>query len=105
MSRPRGAEFVCQLSNDCEQLVLRIDRAAMQAHTGLRHVVLTPSVDLTGPSIPPWLVHRKTLMDSPDLPAIALECGFGDLGRFTQDDAARFGERPSETRAKAKQRA
>jgi hypothetical protein len=29
-------DFEGHFSNDCEQLVLRIDRAAMQAHTGPR---------------------------------------------------------------------
>jgi AraC-like DNA-binding protein len=200
-------------SSDCEQLVLRIDRAAMQAHTGLRHVVLNPVIDLSGPSTRPWLVHLRNLTDDPELlrmvrndrrnatnftslllgllvnghlhgdapepsrqravpasvyraeafieahaadpitleaiaaaahtpvrtlldgfrrfreispmqhlrnvrlnqardrimgsrsqsiAAIALECGFGNLGRFAQQYAERFGERPSETRAMSK---
>jgi transcriptional regulator GlxA family with amidase domain len=31
--------------------------------------------------------------------SIAMECGFGNLGRFAQDYAECFGELPSETRA------
>lgn len=37
--------------------------------------------------------------------SIALECGFGNLGRFAQNYAERFGERPSETRVRARRRA
>jgi AraC-like DNA-binding protein len=61
--RPLEGHF----SGDCEQLVLRIDRAAMQAHTGLRRVTLNPVIDLTGPSARPWLVHLRSLTDNPEL--------------------------------------
>jgi AraC-like DNA-binding protein len=62
-----GVPLEGRFSSDCEQLVLRIDRAAMQAHTGLRHVALLPTIDLTGPSIRPWLVHLRNLTDNPEL--------------------------------------
>jgi transcriptional regulator GlxA family with amidase domain len=39
---------------------------------------------------------------SESVAAIAMECGFGNLGRFAQQYAERFGERPSETRAMSK---
>jgi transcriptional regulator GlxA family with amidase domain len=39
---------------------------------------------------------------SESIATIALECGFGNLGRFAQQYAERFGERPTETRAMSK---
>ena len=62
-----GRPLEGQFSSDCEQLVLRIDRAAMQAHTGLRDVILDPVIDLTGPSARPWLAHLRSLTDDPEL--------------------------------------
>ena len=62
-----GRPLEGRFSGDCEQLVLRIDRAAMQAHTGLRHVTLNPVIDLTGPSARPWLLHLRSLTDNPEM--------------------------------------
>ena len=61
-----GRPLEGRFSRDCEQLVLRIDRAAMQAHTGLRHVLLEPVIDLSGTSARPWLVHLRNLTDNPE---------------------------------------
>jgi transcriptional regulator GlxA family with amidase domain len=49
---------------------------------------------------------RDRLMSeqSASIASIALECGFGNLGRFARDYAERFGERPSETRASSRRR-
>jgi AraC-like DNA-binding protein len=58
--QPFGGEF----SDDCEQLVLRIDQAAMQAHAGTRHRRLAPAIDLTSPSAQPWLTLLRNLVGS-----------------------------------------
>jgi hypothetical protein len=62
-----GHKLEGRFSSDCEQLVLRADRAAMQAHTGLRHVVLNPVIDLSNPWARPWLVHLRSLTDNPEM--------------------------------------
>ena len=42
---------------------------------------------------------RQMLMDAPDMGVtrVALDCGFGHLGKFAAAYRARFGEAPSET--------
>ena len=51
------------------------------------------------------LVRERLLSDkSASIASIALECGFGNLGRFAQNYAERFGERPSETRVGSRRR-
>jgi transcriptional regulator GlxA family with amidase domain len=50
------------------------------------------------------LARERLLSDqSASIASIALECGFGNLGRFAQNYAERFGERPSETRVGSRQ--
>lgn len=61
--RPLEGSF----SRDCEQLVLRIDRAALEAHTGARNVTLDPVIDINNQSERPWLMHLNSLMASPEL--------------------------------------
>jgi transcriptional regulator GlxA family with amidase domain len=51
------------------------------------------------------LARERLLSDqSASIASIALECGFGNLGRFAQNYAERFGERPSETRVGSRRR-
>ena len=51
------------------------------------------------------LARERLLSDqSASVASIALECGFGNLGRFAQNYAERFGERPSETRVGSRRR-
>lgn len=49
-SHPFRGEF----SEDCEQLVIRVDAATMQKHTGRRGAVLNGSLDLRNPVLQPW---------------------------------------------------
>jgi transcriptional regulator GlxA family with amidase domain len=51
------------------------------------------------------LARERLLSDqSASIASIALECGFGNLGRFAKNYAERFGERPSETRVGSRRR-
>lgn len=61
--RPLEGSF----SRDCEQIVLRIDQSALEAHVGERSVILDPVIDIDGRSDLPWLIHLKSLMASPEL--------------------------------------
>jgi AraC-like DNA-binding protein len=207
-ARPFRGDF----SQDCEQLVIRIDAATMRRHTGQREAVLNGPLDLRSPALQPWVrlldtilhdagtvsmlrtnpdiaaayeqlfirmllsglgfrpndparapapsgVRRaeifieanadrfltlediaqavdmpvRTLLDgfrrfrqttpmrymrdirldrarqklirpegSANVASVALDAGFGHLGRFAQEYAARFGEKPSQTRERAK---
>jgi transcriptional regulator GlxA family with amidase domain len=47
---------------------------------------------------------RLVSESSASVASIALECGFGNLGRFAQNYVERFGELPSETRAGSRRR-
>ena len=47
--------FRGEFSEDCEQLVVRIDAATMRRHTGLSKPVFRGSLDLQNPSLQPWL--------------------------------------------------
>ena len=60
-----GSPFVADLSDDCEQFVMRIDREAMHAHTGHRHIRLRPALDLDTPATRPWFEQVKMLTRSP----------------------------------------
>jgi AraC-like DNA-binding protein len=55
------------------------------------------------------LKHARMMLAEPDaettVTAVAFACGFGNLGHFARDYRQAFGERPSETLAKAPRRA
>jgi AraC-like DNA-binding protein len=57
--------FVADLSADCEQLVLRIDREVMLAHAGHEALQLQPALDLNAVSLRPWLSALKILTSAP----------------------------------------
>ena len=46
--------FRGEFSEDCEQLVIRIDAATMRRHTGRRGAVLNGALDLRRPALQPW---------------------------------------------------
>jgi AraC-like DNA-binding protein len=63
-----GRSFRANFSTDCEQFIVRIDRKALQAHTGALELCSRPEIDLKRPEIAPWahmlralLAERKTL--------------------------------------------
>ena len=62
-----GRPLQGRFSSDCEQIVLRIDRSTVEAHTGLRNVILEPVIDIGNRSHRPWLMHLKSLIGSPEL--------------------------------------
>ena len=60
-----GRPFVADLSSDCEQFVLRIDREVMQAHAGSEALQLQPALDLGATALRPWLNALSILTRSP----------------------------------------
>jgi AraC-like DNA-binding protein len=62
-----GRPFVADLSSDCEQFVMRLDRATVHAHTGNWNLRLDPALDLTRPALQPWLDQLRLLVGSPSL--------------------------------------
>ncbi len=61
VGRP-GARFSARFSADCEQLVLRVPTAALQAHTGAQALAPGPRLDLTAPTLRPWLRQMELLV-------------------------------------------
>ena len=59
--------FVADLSGDCEQFVMRIDRGAVQAHTGHRNLRLHAALDLDAAPLRPWFDELKILTNAPAL--------------------------------------
>lgn len=62
-----GQPLEGRFSSDCEQIVLRINHSALEAHTGMRNVVLDPIIDIDNRSIRPWLIHLYSLMANLEL--------------------------------------
>jgi transcriptional regulator GlxA family with amidase domain len=54
------------------------------------------------------LRHAREMLATPDhetsVTSVAFVCGFGNLGHFARDYRETFGERPSETLARAARR-
>lgn len=74
-----GARFVADLSADCEQFVLRLDRGMVEAHVG-RPIRFDEVLDLRRPAMQAWLDQLRLLLTSEALmdavrrhPLIALE--------------------------------
>lgn len=74
-----GRSFVADLSPDCEQFVLRLDRRMVAAHAG-RDVQFHPSLDLRQPELQAWFDQLRVLATSSTLletaqrnPLIAVE--------------------------------
>lgn len=61
--RPLDGTF----SRDCEQIVVRINRCALEAHTGARNVTMDPVIDIDNRFERPWLMHLNSLVASPEL--------------------------------------
>lgn len=61
VGRP-GARFTARFSADCEQLVLRIPTAALAAHTGMQSLARSPRLDLTSPTLTPWMRQLELLV-------------------------------------------
>lgn len=74
-----GRAFTADLSADCEQFVVRLDRQMLQAHAGA-NVYFEPGLDLRRMEIQAWLEQLRLLATSPSLlqtaqrhPLIAVE--------------------------------
>ena len=65
-----GHDFSAALSADCEQFVVRLDRAMVQGHAG-GEVHFNESLDLRRPELQPWLEQVRALATSPHLLASA----------------------------------
>ncbi|HSV51761.1 MAG TPA: anthranilate 1,2-dioxygenase regulatory protein AndR [Burkholderiaceae bacterium] len=59
--------FVVDLSGDCEQFVVRLDRQTVYAHTGHWNLGLDPMLDLTSSALQPWLDQLRLLVGSSSL--------------------------------------
>lgn len=62
-----GQPFVADLTGDCEQFVVRLDRQTVYAHTGHWNLRLDPMLDLTRGALQPWLDQLRLLVGSPSL--------------------------------------
>jgi AraC-like DNA-binding protein len=58
-----GARFRADLSHDCEQFVLRLDRATVEAHAG-GPVVFDEVLDLRRPALAAWQAQLGLLLES-----------------------------------------
>ncbi len=65
-----GRSFHADLSPDCEQFVLRLDRTMVEAHCG-RAVHFREELDLRRPALRAWLDQLRVLATSPALMASA----------------------------------
>lgn len=61
-----GSRFLADLSPDCEQFVVRLDRRTLEAHAG-SSVCFDPVLDLQRPALAPWLDQLGALLQSPAL--------------------------------------
>jgi AraC-like DNA-binding protein len=66
-----GRPFMADLSGDCEQFVVRLDRATVHAHTGHWNLRLQPALDLGRSALQPWLAQLQLLVGSPSLLRLA----------------------------------
>ncbi len=66
-----GRPFLADLSGDCEQFVMRLDRATVHAHTGHWNLRLAPAIDLASAALQPWLAQLQLLVNSPALLRLA----------------------------------
>ena len=74
-----GKSFVADLSPDCEQFVVRLDRRMVEAHAG-REILFNHNLDLRRPGLQAWLDQLRVLATSSTLvetarsnPLIAVE--------------------------------
>jgi AraC-like DNA-binding protein len=56
--------FTARLSADCEQFVVRLDRTAVESHTGRRDLRFAPRVALDAMALHPWLAQIRSLVTS-----------------------------------------
>ncbi|UUZ74775.1 AraC family transcriptional regulator [Polaromonas sp. P1(28)-13] len=66
-----GRPFVADLSSDCEQFVMRLDRRTVHAHTGHWNLRLDPALDLTRTALQPWLDQLRLVVSSTSLLQLA----------------------------------
>lgn len=66
-----GQRFTAELSNDCEQFVMRLDHETVAAHTGCRDLRWHAAVDLGTAAMKPLLDELQTLLQAPSLIALA----------------------------------
>lgn len=66
-----GQRFTAELSADCEQFVMRLDRDTVQAHTGRRDLRWHAAVDLGTAALSPLLDVLQGLLRTPALLALA----------------------------------
>lgn len=65
-----GRDFSAALSPDCEQFVVRLDRAMVRRHAG-GDVHFNEDIDLRRPGLQPWLEQLRAMATSPHLLASA----------------------------------
>lgn len=66
-----ATRFGGTFSSDCEQFFVRIEKDAILAHSGYRHLQLDPVLDLARPGLAPWLAQLRMLALSPETVALA----------------------------------
>jgi AraC-like DNA-binding protein len=62
--------FRGEFSEDCEQLVIRIDAATMRKHTGRHGAVLNGALDLRRPALQPWFRMLDSIVHEPETVAM-----------------------------------
>lgn len=60
-----GEQMLASFSDDCEQFFVRIDRKVLGEHGGRQTVKFQRSVDLTSPTLSPWLWQLTMLSSDP----------------------------------------
>ena len=75
---PTQAIIVCPsmsfggiFSGDCEQFFVRIDKRAVQAHSGYECLRMEPTMDLSRPQVAPLLAQLRMLATSPETVMLA----------------------------------
>lgn len=68
-----GEPFEASFSEECEQLVLRIDRSAMLSHTAARIPEFDPVLDLSNEALAPWYAQVRSLATSARLLEMAAQ--------------------------------
>ncbi len=74
-----GTHFTARFSEDCEQLLLRIPTASLQAHTGTHRLTDMVRLDLAHPALQPWLGQFGLLVR--DVPTSRLATGDPRVGQ------------------------
>ncbi|HKY80178.1 MAG TPA: AraC family transcriptional regulator [Sphingobium sp.] len=60
-----GEDFKGEVSEDCEQLIVKINADFLDAHVGQRRARLAPEIDLHQTKLQPWVDFMRSILRSP----------------------------------------